>query len=1269
MSNNSEPIKGVIYYKLDSTYNGDTTKHCGLKSTEIDGNFFFLRGSDIESVEWNTDDNDNRILNLIRYNGEKISVTFPDFSSKISIDGTYFDSNKGILHLVINGEDNEIEGFNVKSIDSKEKYESTGFFAPVKDIIDLTVEDSSLPTTPKNGDRYITKETINKYGLLYNFAGVQEIIEKLKDNNSEWQVPSNEEWGEMLNAIELCDEDRNHISNKSNVNLGTYAGAFLKSDGDGWKTIEEEASVSKNYGFKALPVGGVGISAIQLFSLHNTPIQLVGESTEFWTSTSLENSDVWARRLDYNKNTVKQQAEGIDTYCSLRLIKKDLSKHKKIETILGKPYNTVVMPSVILNDKDEIIDGNNVIWTVENVSIPVSESKSMTLNNSDSESVYFINEWNGTEWVKSVLPNYGIVFIESLNKDKRLINGEIVDYNSSSSDIEDITNEVKQIKEKVETKADKSDVDSLSSSVLRLSAEVNKKADKQHTHEIDDVNGLSEKISSVNEKIEENIVSVSTLSNKLENIETKLEDKVDKEEGKGLSSNDFTSTEKEKLTNIENNAQENKIEVINLNGTPLTITNKSVNITIDESGASEPDIYVGDESTIHGDKVGKTTTFSVKEISTDKISDFDKNINQKLDVLTIDSSKVNGLDEKLNKKADTEYVNSQINDVIELIPSLNDYAKTSEVENAINQVKSDFNDELSKKSNSEDVDKIKQSLDTVNDTVGDTEKGLVKDVADIKSTINDTESGLAKKIADNTAAITETNSKLENTKTELNNSISENTNSINEINTKIGNNESGLVADVNSLKETVGNSDSGLVKKVDSLETETSTIKSNVNENAKDISNIEATINNEENGLLKRLTVAEGNIEANKTSINSISKENTTLKSNIESLTTNVNDISAKVEANKTNIVSINSNIDTIEAKVSKNENSISALSNTIDTFKVKDIASDDKILSLTEGIVSAKVSISYGDSTSEDFEGKKTIKLLGKDNIILSEIDASEFIKDGMLEDVKLEDFSELEPDGKNGKYLVFTFNTDSGKKTIYLDVTSLVNIYEAGNGINLNNSKFSVKIKDEEKYLSVDENGLSSKNIEDAISNAVSEKVDKTTFELYTGETNTNIETISKKVEDETTRATDAETSINEKLEEKADKAHTHEITDIIDLSENLSSKDEKIAANATALSNKVDKEDGKGLSSEDFTSEDKEKLVSIEKGAQINKINEIRIDGAKIEPENGVVNIKTLPSGGDSSLTYIAEDPIKIKVSTEHSNERIIYLNDILNFGEIE
>lgn len=50
--------------------------------------------------------------------------------------------------------------------------------------------------------------------------------------------------------------------------------------------------------------------------------------------------------------------------------------------------------------------------------------------------------------------------------------------------------------------------------------------------------------------------------------------------GKGLSTNDYTSAEKTKLSGIASGAQANVIESVKVNGTALSVTSKAVNVTV-----------------------------------------------------------------------------------------------------------------------------------------------------------------------------------------------------------------------------------------------------------------------------------------------------------------------------------------------------------------------------------------------------------------------------------------------------------------------------------------------------------------------------------------------------------------------------------------------------------------------------------------------------------------------------------------------------------------
>lgn len=61
------------------------------------------------------------------------------------------------------------------------------------------------------------------------------------------------------------------------------------------------------------------------------------------------------------------------------------------------------------------------------------------------------------------------------------------------------------------------------------------------------------------------------------------DDKVDKVTGKGLSTNDYTTEEKDKLKDIEENAQVNIIEKVKVNGVALTPTSKEIDIPVPDA--------------------------------------------------------------------------------------------------------------------------------------------------------------------------------------------------------------------------------------------------------------------------------------------------------------------------------------------------------------------------------------------------------------------------------------------------------------------------------------------------------------------------------------------------------------------------------------------------------------------------------------------------------------------------------------------------------------
>lgn len=123
-----------------------------------------------------------------------------------------------------------------------------------------------------------------------------------------------------------------------------------------------------------------------------------------------------------------------------------------------------------------------------------------------------------------------------------------------------------------------------------------------------------------------------------------------------------------------------------------------------------------------------------------------------------------------------------------------------------------------------------------------------------------------------------------------------------------------------------------------------------------------------------------------------------------------------------------------------------------------------------------------------------KTINILSIDGTSTS-IDVTEFITDGMVDSVELTDTN---ADGTEGKFLHFTFNTDAGKEDIYVDVSDLVDVYKAGNGLKLNsNNKFSVVIdSNSDEYLSVSSDGILLTGVKEAINDEATTRQDSDTL-----------------------------------------------------------------------------------------------------------------------------------------------------------------------------
>jgi uncharacterized protein (TIGR02145 family) len=120
-----------------------------------------------------------------------------------------------------------------------------------------------------------------------------------------WHVPTDAEWGEVLNSMESNPANQTHNSGEGT--MGVHAGTHGKSvcrcasRDDGCAT---DANVSWPYGgggtdafnFRVLPAGNRNYTGSYFFSR--------GHHAEFWSSSAYDGSSAWYRVFNYTNDTV-----------------------------------------------------------------------------------------------------------------------------------------------------------------------------------------------------------------------------------------------------------------------------------------------------------------------------------------------------------------------------------------------------------------------------------------------------------------------------------------------------------------------------------------------------------------------------------------------------------------------------------------------------------------------------------------------------------------------------------------------------------------------------------------------------------------------------------------------------------------------------------------------------------------------------------------------------------------------------------------------------
>ena len=447
---------------------------------------------------------------------------------------------------------------------------------------------------------------------------------------------------------------------------------------------------------------------------------------------------------------------------------------------------------------------------------------------------------------------------------------------------------------------------------------------------------------------------------------------------------------------------------------------------------------------------------------------------------------------------------------------------------------------------------------------------------------------------------------------------------VNALETTVGNEEAGLVKEVADLKEAVEAIEIPDVPVQDVTVDGVSVLDKETGVAAIDLTPYEKVA--DANAVRERMGAAEGAITA-------LQGKDTELAAAIDGKVAKEDGKRLMTAAEGTKLAGVaeGAQVNVIEVvKVNGQALSVATGDKSVDvivpTAPVQGVAAEEKVLSLDGDKLKTTLTLAYVPAS----EGQDAVlRLQGKDGAVVSSIDATAFVKDGMLEGAKLEGPKE----GESGeKYLVLTFNTAAGKEDIRMDVSSLLDYYAAGDGLALDGKTFAIKLDaTAESYLKLTTNGLA---VADALWTKVDEKDSAvlTSAQGYADTKKTEAITSAQGYTDEAIEALELD-----KNYEKVGVAQG--IVDALELDKNYEAKgvaaglleaheeamEEVLAGkanvgdsylNAEADAKFVAQVEGQRL----MTDAEGTKLAGIADGAQVNVIEAIKVNGVEAKVAEG-------------------------------------------------
>lgn len=159
-------------------------------------------------------------------------------------------------------------------------------------------------------------------------------------------------------------------------------------------------------------------------------------------------------------------------------------------------------------------------------------------------------------------------------------------------------------------------------------------------------------------------------------------------------------------------------------------------------------------------------------------------------------------------------------------------------------------------------------------------------------------------------------------------------------------------------------------------------------------------------------------------------------------------------------------------------------------------INANDKVLSQSSNGLLSTLSLVKINTPSTGMASQ--YQLVGRNGDVLGvtiDIPKDRFLKNAEFIASATEEDKKAQPSVIVGDpYLKFVFQTTVEDNVTYVSVKDLVDIYVAGNGVDVTNNTISIKIDNtSESFLTVDENGLKLSGVKTAIDNAVAEEKER--------------------------------------------------------------------------------------------------------------------------------------------------------------------------------